>query len=102
MVRQLGVSASREHRHHRPPRYQRMRFTKLLAVFRCFYLAHQRMTDEFRGNPRVTEEIFLKCKNAKGFFEAPADQVHPPRPPRPELGANVVDVADPLRLQLSC
>src|ERR1700721_2666503 len=74
---------------------------KFFAALRCMDCADQRMADKFVGSAAAAEKSFLKGKNAKCLREAATHYAHPPRPPGPELRADVVDVADAKRSKLA-
>src|SRR5271157_559528 len=77
-----------------------MLLTKLLPVIRGAYRSYQRVPNEFRGNTHAAEELLLKGKNAQRLLESTPDQLCPPRPPGPELRADVIDIAISPVLQL--
>src|SRR6266403_4115833 len=78
-----------------------MRGKKCLAGLRRRYLADQRMADEFHRYAGITEEFFLEWKNTQRQRESPPHDAHTPRPPGPELRADVVNVANADWLQLA-
>ena len=59
------------------------------------------MADEFCRDAGAGEEGFFEGENAEGLRETAADNAHSPRPPGPELRANVIDVADAERAELA-
>src|SRR5260370_7881313 len=59
------------------------------------------MTDEFHGHPGIGVELFSERENAECARKPSADQIHAPRPPGPELRANIVDVSNALGTQLA-
>src|ERR1700682_2056421 len=63
-----------------------------MAIKRRVHGADQRMADELHGYSGIAIEFFFKRKNAQCLREAPAHYAHAPRPPGPELRADVVDV----------
>src|SRR5216684_2867590 len=59
------------------------------------------MTDEFHGHTGLGVELFFEGENAECPRKPSADQIHAPRPPGPELRANIVDVSNALGEQLA-
>src|SRR5256885_11766210 len=59
------------------------------------------MADEFHGHTGVGIKPFFEGKDAKGVGEPPAQQIHAPGPPCPELRANVINVSNALGKQLA-
>src|SRR5215470_8732690 len=59
------------------------------------------MPDELHRDARVGVELLFEVKNAERFCKAPAHEIHAPGAPSPELGANVVNVANALGAQLA-
>ncbi len=64
------------------------------AIERGLDVADERMADEFCGDAGVGVELFFEGEDAEAEFEAAADDSNAPRPPGPELGADVVGVGD--------
>src|SRR5215472_9085513 len=59
------------------------------------------MADEFHRDTGLRVKPLFEVKNAKRFGKAAAHQIHAPRTPGPELRANVVDVSNTSRAQLT-
>src|SRR6266568_3639609 len=59
------------------------------------------MTDELHGHTGISVELFFEGENAECERKPSADQIHAPRPPGPELRANIVDVSNALGEQLA-
>src|SRR5438093_922735 len=60
------------------------------------HISHERVADEFHRNTGIGVKLFFKGKDTKSVREAPPHQIYAPRPPGPELRANVVDVSNTL------
>src|SRR6266702_8543314 len=65
------------------------------------HISHERVADEFHRNTGIGVKLFFKGKDTKSVREAPPHQIYAPRPPGPELRANVVDVSNALGAQLA-
>src|SRR6185369_709996 len=74
---------------------------EVLARLRRHYVANQRMADELYRHARIAKKLFLEWKNAQRQRESPPHDAYAPGPPRPELRADVIDVAHAERLQLA-
>src|SRR6266568_1739737 len=59
------------------------------------------MTDELHGHTGLGVELFFEGENAECARKPSADQIHAPRPPGPELRANIVDVSNALGTQFA-
>src|SRR3989442_12564701 len=59
------------------------------------------MTDEFHGHTGLGVELFFEGENAECERKPSADQIHAPRPPGPELRANIVNVSNAPRAELA-
>ena len=59
------------------------------------------MADEFHGHTGIGVKLFFEMKNTQRLRKSPPHQVHTPRPPRPELRANVIDVSNAPGAQLA-
>src|SRR6266853_2550656 len=65
------------------------------------HVSHQRVADESHGHTGVGKELFFKRKDAESLRETPPHQIHAPRPPSPELRADVIDVSNAFGAQLA-
>src|ERR1700738_1777605 len=74
---------------------------KCLTIEGGVHGAYQRMTDEFHGDSGIAVELFFKGENAECLREAATHYAHAPGAPGPELRADVIDVADSMRLEFS-
>src|SRR6266850_5966974 len=72
---------------------------ELLTRFFCGHIPHQGMPDKIRRYPARAIPILFKWENAEPAHESTAHQVRAPRPPRPELRANKIDILHALLLQ---
>ncbi len=78
-----------------------MRGKKCFAGLRWRDVADQRVPDEFHRYACISEEFFFEWKNTQRQRKSPSHDAHSPRPPRPELRADVINVANAKRLQLA-
>src|SRR5712691_7909800 len=65
----------------------------------CGDISNQGMPNKIRRYPARAIPILLEGENAKPAYESAAHQVRAPRPPRPELRADEIDVLHALPLQ---
>jgi hypothetical protein len=72
---------------------------EFFASLRGLHGSDERMTDEFCGNARASEECFFERKNAKCLREAAADDSNTPWSPSPELWTDVINIADSVRAE---
>src|SRR5215469_11334684 len=101
MMVQLPRAAAWQEGDNRAARVQIVGFAKFLAALAGFHSAHQRMADKFRRYACTGEKFLLEWKNAQCLGKTPPHQIYAPWPPRPELRANVINVANTLALQLA-
>src|SRR5882762_10472253 len=72
---------------------------ELLTRSFCGHIPHQGMPNKIRRYPARSIPILLEWENAEPAHESTAHQVRAPRPPRPELRANKIDILHALLLQ---
>src|ERR1700756_2814801 len=78
-----------------------VRGKKCFATLTWPDLPDQWMADEFRRYACIAEEFLFEWKNTQRQRESPSHDAHAPGPPRPELRADVVNVANTDRLQFA-
>ena len=89
--RNLVRAASRQQRHARRGRAETARAQEGLAWRRGRRQVHERMTDELDRNPMLPVQIFFERENHEHAVRESPNGVDPPRPPCPDLRADVVD-----------
>src|SRR5271154_2971790 len=95
------MSAAGQDRHYWPIRIEIVLSAEFFAGLRCLHGADERMADESCGDARAAEERFLEGKDTERLREAAANDSNAPRPPGPELRADVINIANSVRAEFS-
>src|SRR5271168_1154761 len=101
VLRELGMPAAGQDRDNRLTRIEIVLAAEFFAGLRGLHGADKRMADEFCGDASAAEERFFEWENTESLRETAADNSNTPRPPRPELRADVIDVAHSVRAEFA-
>src|SRR5258706_13762559 len=101
MTRKFGVAAPGKNRHQLFRWIETKRWEKCFASLRWRHIADQWVADEFHGHACIAEEFFFEWENAERQRKSPFHDAHSPRPPRPELRTDVINVANTERFQFA-
>ena len=101
MLSQFSVPASGQDRDNRVAGIEIVLAAEFFAGLRGLHGADERMADEFCGYARAAEERLFERKNAESLRETPPHNSNTPRPPRPELRADVINVANSVRAEFA-
>ena len=93
-------AASRQQRHQRTVRRQRVPPQPLLARPRGRNRLHQRMSDVLHIQPGLPVKVPLKGEDRDHLAHGIAQDAHAPPPPGPNLGADKIDDRNPATFQL--
>src|SRR5271157_2147860 len=96
-MRQLPRAAAWQYRDNLAAGVEPVRGAEFRPALCCTYRPHQRVPDKLRGHPGIPEKLLFKRKDAQRLHKTLVDQPHPPRPPGPELRADVIDIANAAR-----
>src|SRR5882762_46636 len=94
MTRDFSCATPRQDGDRFPRGIQSMLGVKFFARKRRSNVADQRVAYEFDRHSRVRKEFLFERKNAERQRKSAANEICAPRPPCPELRADVIDVFD--------
>src|SRR5712692_7193795 len=101
MVADFPPSASRQNRQDLVPFFQTV-FLAEKSPRQCgLHVSYERVADEFHRHASIGVKLFFERENTQRLRKPPPHQVHAPRPPRPELRTDVIDVSNALGAQLA-
>src|ERR1700738_2527306 len=101
MLRQLSAAASRKHGDDLVVRVESVPLAETFPVHGSPHRSDQRVPDKFHGDAGLAKKLFFKWKDAQRLHKPPAHQIRAPRPPGPELRADVINIFRAAGFQLA-